>query len=341
MPRRAHVRACSPMETVMPPSDLALSILEFGYTRSDGRLRSGLEFTLALAQLAEECGYARFWHTEHHDANLQIACPEVVIAAIAATTRRIRVGSAGILLNYYSPFKVAEIFHTLAALFPDRIDLGIARASGAEAEAANLLRDGAARPADAAAAAAVYECKIKDVIGYLGSGYQTQRKLESSAPLPGTPEIWLMGSGTRSAALAAKLGTRLAMTLWYNTPDTVDIPTILADYAAQFQRAPDGPPAKGCIALTGICAETNAEAEAILAAAKERNRNLLVNFCGSPERCRETIVALAARHGVREVVIDGKWCDGDQQTRMFRLLAEAILGTRRAPRYELGHANAA
>jgi luciferase family oxidoreductase group 1 len=325
----------------MAPDDLDLSILEFGYTRSDGRLRSGLEFTLSLAQIAEACGYARFWHTEHHDANLQIACPEVVIAAVAANTRRIRVGAAGILLNYYSPFKVAEVFHTLSALFPDRIDLGIARGAGAAPEIADLLRDGAAGPADAAAAAALFERKLKDLIGYLGAGHQAQQKLESRAPLPAMPEIWLMGSGTGSATLAAKFGAKLAMTLWYNSPVTVDIPAILANYAAQFQRAHDGPRATGCIALSGICAETNAEAEAILAAAKERHPNIIVNFCGSPERCRETIVALAARHGLSEVVVQGTCCDGDQQKRMFRLLAEAMLGTRRTPRYERAHSNAA
>ena len=325
----------------MAPNDLDLSILEFGYTRSDGRLRSGLEFTLSLAQIAEECGYARFWHTEHHDANLQIACPEVVIAAVAANTRRIRVGAAGILLNYYSPFKVAEIFHTLSTLFPDRIDLGIARSSGAAPEVANLLRDGATGPADATAAATLFERKLKDLIGYIGSGYQAQLKLESRAPLPAMPEIWLLGSGTGSATLAAKFGTKLAMTLWYNSPDTVDISAILTNYAAQFQRTPDGPRATGCIALTGICAETHAEAEAILAAAKERYPNIIMNFWGSPERCRETIVALAARHGVSEVVVHGQHCDGDQQKRMFRLLAEAMLATRRTPRYELAHWNAA
>jgi hypothetical protein len=102
----------------MAPDHLDLSILEFGYTRSDGRLRSGLEFTLTLAQIAEACGYARFWHTEHHDANLQIACPEVVITAVAANTHRIRVGAAGILLNYYSPFKVAENSARCRCCFP-------------------------------------------------------------------------------------------------------------------------------------------------------------------------------------------------------------------------------
>src|SRR5262245_36252023 len=275
----------------MGNDDLDLSILEFGYTRPDGRLRSGLEFTLSLAQIAEECGYSRCWHAEHHDADLQIACPEVVIAAVAANTRRIRVGSAGILLGFYSPFKVAEIFHTLSALFPDRIDLGIARGIGVGQTISALLFDGAAGPADEMAAAAAFERKLKDLIGHLGSAYDTQRKLESSAPLPGMPEIWLLGAGTGSAALAAKFGTKLAMTLFYSKPGTVDIGGILANYSANFQRAPDGPPARGCIALSGICAETDAEAQAMLAAAKERHGdNFLVNFCGSPERCRETIV---------------------------------------------------
>src|SRR5271168_1230440 len=111
----------------MPPDDLALSILDFGYDGPDKRLESRLAFTLSLARMADERGYSRFWFTEHHSEDLYIACPEVVIAAMAANTRRIRGGSAGILLHYYSAFKVAEVFHTLSALFPDRIDLGLVR----------------------------------------------------------------------------------------------------------------------------------------------------------------------------------------------------------------------
>ena len=325
----------------MAPDDLDLGILEFGYTSRDGRLRSGLEFTISLAQIAEECGYSRFWFTEHHAANLQIACPEVVIAAVAANTRRIRVGSAGILLNYYSPFKVAEAFHTLSTLFPNRIDLGIARGIGASPDVAELLRDGGAKPADVNAVEALFERKTRDLIAYLRLGYKSQQKYESTAPLPNMPEIWLMGSGTGSAALAAKFGTKLAMALWYHSPGTVDVQAILANYAAHFQRAPDGPPATGCISLSGICAETDAEAEAMLAAAKERiGPKLFVNFCGSPERCRDAIVDLAARHGVREVVIQAQQCEYDQQERMFRLLADVMLGTKGTRRCELAHWNA-
>src|SRR5262249_29209768 len=142
------------------------------------------------------------------------------------------------LLNYYSPFKVAEVFHTLSTLFPGRIDLGLARGIGAAADAAALLRDGAATRSDADAV--VFERKTRDLIAHLRSEYEAQRKQESSAAPPAMPEIWLLGSGTRSAELAATLGTSLAMTLWYQPPGTVDIQAILNRYAAQFRRAPDG-----------------------------------------------------------------------------------------------------
>ncbi len=317
--------------------DLDLSILEFGYSSRDGRLRSGLEFTLSLAQMADECGYSRFWFTEHHAPDLQIACPEAVIAAVAARTRRIRVGSAGILLSYYSPLKVAEVFHTLSTLFPGRIDLGLARGMGGAPETVELLHDGRPKLEDAAARAALFERKTTDLIAHLCAGYEAQRKADSAAPLPEMPQIWLMGSGTGSAALAAKLGARLCMALWYQKEEAIDIQAVLAAYAAQFERRPDGPAATGCLSLSGICAETDAEARKLCAAAMERFDNkVTVNFWGSPERCRDRIVELAARHGVREVVIQAQYCPADRQEAMFRLLAEAMLSPKRGRRQQAG-----
>jgi luciferase family oxidoreductase group 1 len=314
----------------MDCNDLDLGILEFGYTSRDGRLRSGLEFTLSLARVAEECGYSRFWFTEHHGPELQIACPEVVIASVAAQTKRIRVGSAGILLGYYSPFKVAEVFHTLSTLFPDRIDLGLARGAGGAPETTDLLRDGQAKPADMQAAEALFERKTRDLIAHLRSGHEAQRKIESAMPLPGLPQLWQMGSGTGSAKLAARLGMRLCMALWYQREESVDVRAVLADYASRFQPAPELASAIGCLSLSGICAETDAEAQRMLAAVTERfGGKPTVNFCGSPERCRETILDLAARHAVREVVIHAQYCEDDQQERMFRLLADAMLPSRR------------
>jgi luciferase family oxidoreductase group 1 len=314
---------------------LNLSILEFGYTSRDGRMRSGLEFTLALARLADDLGYSRFWFTEHHDEDLQIASPEVVIATAAAKTRRIRVGSAGILLHYYSPQKVAETFHTLATLCPDRIDLGLARGIGASPDIAERLRDGAPKPADAEAAAALFDRKTRELIARLRQGHETQRKIESKAAVPPMPQIWLMGSGTGSAALAAKLGANLCMTLWYSMPREVDVRAVLQNYVDTFERGPDGPPATPGLSLSGICAETDAEAKKMLKAAKERcGDKLIVNFCGSPARCRETILELADRHGVNEVVIQGQHCGADRQLDMFGLLADAMLRPERPQRRE-------
>ncbi len=321
----------------MARTQLNLGILEFGYAGSDRRLRSRLEFTVSLAQIAEEYGYSRFWFTEHHAQDLEIASPEVVIAAVAASTSRIRVGSAGILLNYHSPFKVAEVFHTLAALFPDRIDLGLARGAGAAPEVRALLRDGQPGPIDASAAGALFERKTRDLIAHLRTGQEKQRKEESPVPLQSMPEIWLMGSATESAALAARIGAKLTMALWYRRPEEVDVQAILARYSAEFQRTPDGPPATGCISLAGICAETDAEAQAMLAEANEVSKGkAIVNFCGSPERCRATIMELAARHGVSDVILQAQNCEDDQQERMIRLLGEAMLDKRGGPTQSIG-----
>ena len=96
--------------------------------------------TMTLAQEAEALGYHRFWVSEHHsDAALASASPEVLVSAIAAKTTRMRVGSGGVLLPYYAPFKVAEQFNLLEALYPGRIDLGLGRSGGSERQAPKAL----------------------------------------------------------------------------------------------------------------------------------------------------------------------------------------------------------
>ena len=96
--------------------------------------------TVDLAIRCEALGYHRFWVAEHHsDAALASPSPEVLIAHIASKTETIRVGSGGVLLPFYSPFKVAEVFRTLSCLYPERIDLGIGRAAGSEGHAPTAL----------------------------------------------------------------------------------------------------------------------------------------------------------------------------------------------------------
>src|ERR1700741_5547662 len=110
---------------------MEISILDQSPVRSGLGARGAIEETIALARRADDLGYYRYWLAEHHAiAALADPCPEVLVARLGAETRRLRVGTGGVLLPYYSAFRVAETFRMLEALYPGRIDLGIGRAPG-------------------------------------------------------------------------------------------------------------------------------------------------------------------------------------------------------------------
>src|SRR6202789_464769 len=122
---------------------LRLSVLDQSPVPAGPAPAQALANSLDLARHVDQLGYTRLWYSEHHAMDL-LACtaPEILIARAAAETSRIRVGSGGIMLPHYSPFKVAEVFRTLHAMFPNRIDLGIGRApGGGQLEAFALRRD--------------------------------------------------------------------------------------------------------------------------------------------------------------------------------------------------------
>ena len=145
-----------------PPELTLLDLLPRGPGRSEGE---ALADTLALAERAEGFGYARFWVAEHQGARSPaLGCPELLVGPAAARTRRLRVGTAGVLLRYYSPLKVAETFRCLEALHPGRIDLGVARGHADDGLGAPLL-DGRPEPADAAA----YRAKVGQLLHFLGT----------------------------------------------------------------------------------------------------------------------------------------------------------------------------
>src|SRR5437764_5513480 len=116
---------------------MLLSILDQSPVIHGLGARRAIEETLALARRADELGYHRYWLAEHHAiAALADPCPEVLLARLGAETKRLRVGTGGVLLPYYSAFRVAETFRMLEALYPGRIDLGIGRAPGGHARTA-------------------------------------------------------------------------------------------------------------------------------------------------------------------------------------------------------------
>src|SRR5256886_10894819 len=122
---------------------MRLSILDQSPIISGHDARRALEETIALARRADELGYYRYWLAEHHAiAALADPCPEVLVARLGAETRRLRVGTGGVLLPYYSAFRVAESFRMLETLYPGRIDLGIGRAPGGDARTAQAVAGG-------------------------------------------------------------------------------------------------------------------------------------------------------------------------------------------------------
>ena len=165
---------------------------------------AALQRTLQMAQRAEEWGYHRFWLAEHHNtAQLASPSPEVLIAWIIAQTRHIRVGSGGVMLQHYSPYKVAENFNLLASLAPGRIDLGVGKAPGGLPLSTHALQQGV----DAAKKGSFAE-QLQLLDSWLKPGQDDPDDEGLAAtPLPSRPaNRFLLGASEESARLAASLG---------------------------------------------------------------------------------------------------------------------------------------
>ncbi|MCU1437508.1 MAG: Alkanal monooxygenase [Naasia sp.] len=201
----AGARAGLGEEMTVPLSVLDLASVSEGSTHS-----AALADTIALARTADELGYRRFWVAEHHGMpGVASSSPPVLIGAIAAATRRIRVGSGGVMLPNHSSLVVAEQFGTLVALHGDRIDLGLGRAPGTDPITTSAVRRGAAQES-----VDDFPDQVLELLAYFGTipplpGGQGGRILA----IPGlgdSPELWLLGSSDFSARLAGMMGLPFA-----------------------------------------------------------------------------------------------------------------------------------
>jgi len=200
--------------SVIPFSILDLSPVPQGASASDA-LRNSLE----LAQHAEKWGYHRLWLAEHHNMpGIASAATAIVIAHVAGGTKTIRVGSGGVMLPNHSPLVIAEQFGTLASLFPGRIDLGLGRAPGTDQATARALRRDLASSSDR------FPEDVLELQHYFDEPEpgQPQKKIRA---FPGTGlrvPLWLLGSSTFSAQLAAHLGLPFAFASHFAPADMVD-----------------------------------------------------------------------------------------------------------------------
>jgi luciferase family oxidoreductase group 1 len=172
-----------------------------------------LRDTLSLAQHCEELGYARFWVSEHHGLPTIVGtAPEILLAAIAARTSRMRIGSAGVMLPHYSAFKVAEVFRALDALAPGRVDLGVGRAPGGDQRTARALNPAASGMAED------FPQQVVDLMAWL-DGQPLHGVLAHprapSADVERRPDLWMLGSSDYGAQLAAHLGLPYAFAYFF------------------------------------------------------------------------------------------------------------------------------
>ncbi len=251
----------------MTALDLKLSILDQSPVHESDTPGDALRHTVELARKAEEWGYHRFWVAEHHGSDRVMgSSPEVLVSHLLAHTSRIRVGSGGVMLQHYSPYKVAENFNVLASLAPGRVDLGIGRGPGGLPRSTAALRRGDGEPAMPLAE------KLAELRRFLHGELEPEHPLHglrASPQPPQPPALFLLGTTRSSGDMAAQLAMPYVFALFLNN-DADEMAEAVRRYQSGFDYggAPSPQPAPGesgrrpytLLALPVIVADTDAEA---------------------------------------------------------------------------------
>lgn len=175
--------------------------------------------TIELAKYCDELNYHRFWCAEHHNTrSFASASPEILISSIAAQTKNIKVGSGGVMMSHYAPFKIAEQFNLLQAIYPNRIDLGIGRASGADGRAAEALTENCISNKSA------FD-KYDSLLSYLGRGDKSKKEfptVNASPVIENACPVWILGTSLDSAIYAAQRGLPYCFARFINGEEMLD-----------------------------------------------------------------------------------------------------------------------
>lgn len=339
---------------------VTLSVLDQSPIRKGGSAAEAFANTIDLAKQAERLGYSRYWLAEHHNtSSFAGSAPEVLIAAVAAATNHIRVGSGGVMLPHYSPLKVAECFRVLETLYPGRIDLGVGRAPGGDMRTTRALQ-----PGPQAYDVGVFPQQVEllrqfleDAMGLHGEegGFPADHPyvgLHATPRGPGMPALWMLGSGGDGAIIAAQLGLAYCFAHFINQ-DAGTQPLEL--YRRNFCPSRDNASPRGSIAVSVTVADTEEEAKRIASSRNLWVMHLLQNkagsfppieealsypytdqdrvmlraieqrsITGSPEQVRAKLLALGETHGVDDFIILTITYDQKDRVRSYELLAEAM-----------------
>jgi luciferase family oxidoreductase group 1 len=307
--------------------------------------------SIALAQHCDELGYERYWVSEHHNsASIVGTAPEILIAAIAATTRRIRVGSAGVMLPHYSALKVAEQFRVLEAIAPGRIDLGVGRAPGSDGLTAHALNPHS-RGADE------FPRQVQELQHWVsGIPLPADHPYRSIMALPTgvtSPQLWILGSSDYGAQLAAHFGLPYAFAYFFS--EGVGVEQALDLYRRHYRPSERHPAPQATICVWALSADTEGEARRLMttreywrtgfekglrlplesperAAAHpytESERAMIdklraVALVGSAAQVADKLNSLALRLELDEVVINTWTFEAQARRQSYSLLAKAL-----------------
>jgi luciferase family oxidoreductase group 1 len=249
---------------------LRLSVLDQSPVSEGSTAAAALGQTIELARLADRLGYHRYWVAEHHGGPMLAGpSPEVLVGPIASATERIRVGSGGVMLPHYSPFKVAESFSLLAGLYPERIDLGIGRAAGTDPMTTHALqRDRSTAPPDD------FPQQLAELLAYLEDRLPPSHPFARLAKvLPGRPERpepWLLGSSQQSALWAGETGLPYAFADFIN-PDGAEIAEL---YRSRFVDSERLAAPRLAVAAWVLAADTDEQARELASSSRMAMREL-------------------------------------------------------------------
>jgi len=287
---------------------MRLSVLDQSTVVTGRSPDASIRETLLLAKHTEALGFHRYWVAEHHNsASIAGSAPEVLIAAIAATTSRIRVGSAGVMLPHYSSLKVAEQFRVLEAIAPGRIDLGLGRAPGSDGLTAYALNPNAGTAADQ------FPAQVRDLLAWLADEPLMEkhpfRNIRAMPAGPTVPEVWVLGSSDYGAQVAAYFGLPYCFAHFISEHACAQA---LELYRQTYRPSARHPEPLSSVCVWALTADTEAEAERLFSS---RALARLLRDRGEFAPLRSPAEAAAYEYSV------------DDQAKLERVRARSLFGT--------------
>jgi len=321
---------------------IPLSVLDLAPIPEGSDAGQALRNALDLARHAEALGYARYWMAEHHNMpGIASAATAVALAHVAAGTSRIRIGAGGVMLPNHAPLMIAEQFGTLAALHPGRIDLGVGRAPGSDQAAARAMRRSLIQEDD-------FPQDVLELMSYF-------RPAEPGQALQAVPgaglevPVWILGSSTYGAQLAAALGLPYAFASHFAPAQMAEA---VALYRERFRPSAQCAAPYVMLGINVFAAETDAEARRLFSSLQQAfvnlrsgrpgklppprdgfeagldprarmmlDHSLACAVVGGPGTVRHGLHDFAARTGADELIVTAQIHDHAARKRSFEILA--------------------